>query len=211
METSRQAISHHSEAAMTVESKVTPLILEKFHDLAKSFDDELVDRDHSEKEAKRILNSTHIELATIREQILDLGAAEEEDSVLLREQAQLMHAQQAIISLVEQQQQLRLAASVMREEAMMNGHSDNDGHELKLELYAHLEEQQRKRVRLVEEYSKALSMAGMGEKGEMYRKLTTKCLGLKEDEVDGQLDSLISVLEEDRMEMDGERDPVSID
>ena len=72
-----------------------------------------------------------------------------------------------------------------------------------------LEEEQQRRVQLVEEYSNALSMAGMGEKGERYRKLTTKCLGLKEDEVDAQLDSLISVLEEDRMDVHG-RDPILI-
>jgi len=208
---SRHAISHHSEAAMTMESKVTPLMLEKFHDLAKSFDDELIDRDHSEKEAKRILNSTRIELATIREQIRDLGTAEEDDAMIASEEAQLQHARQSIIALIEHQQQLRLATSIHREDTMMNGHLDNDAedHDLKLELYAQLEEEQRRRVQLVEEYGDALSMAGMGEKGELYRKLTTKCLGLKEEDVDAQLDSLINVLEEDRMDVDG-RDPILI-
>jgi transcription factor MBP1 len=210
---SRHPISHHSEAAMTMEQKVTPLMLEKFQDLAKSFDEELIDRDHSEKEAKRILNSTLIELATIREQILALSAAEEDDSVRANEESQLQHAQASIISLIEQQQQLRLAASIHHEDSMMNGHLDDDDadsdleHEQKMELYGRLEEEQRKRLELVEEYVGALGMAGMGEKGELYRNLTTRCLGLKGGEVDEQIDGLIAVLEEDRMDEVG-RDPI---
>ncbi len=157
------------------------------------------------------MNSTHIELATLREQILELSAAEEDDVVSSNEEAQLQRAQQSIIALVEYQQQLRLATSIHREESMSNGHLDDDSEDLEeqLDLYGRLEEEQQKRVALVEEYSNALSMAGMGERGELYRKLTAKCLGLKEDEVDAQLDSLISVLEEDRMDADG-NDPILI-
>jgi transcription factor MBP1 len=193
----RRTTAHHSEAAMTVESKVTPLILEKFQDLAKSFDEELVDRDNSEKEAKRILQSTHIELAQVQEKIMALAAVEEDDASILNEETELAHAQQQVMNLIEQQQHHRLATAIMREESMTNGHDENHSTDLKIEILRRLDEEKEKRVKLVQDYQNALSMAGMGQKGEMYRKLTAKCLGLREDEVDGQLEGLLSVLEED--------------
>jgi transcription factor MBP1 len=202
---SRHTIAHHSEAAMSVESRVTPLILEKFQDLAKSFDDELIDRDHSEKEAKRILKSTHFELASIREQMSNLGAQEEDDSVVVKESALLERVQGVILSLVEQQQQLRLTSNLQHEESMPSGllSMDNDSVDGRLELFRMLEEESQRRRLLVEEYGEALAMAGMAERGEMYRRLTGKCLGLRDDEVDGQLDGLLGVLEEDAGNREG--------
>jgi transcription factor MBP1 len=209
---SRNLVSHHSEAAMTVESKVTPLILEKFQDLAKSFDEELIDRDNSEKEAKRILNATNIELATVRDKIRELEAAEEDDEeAAAAEEAELLACKQNIISLVEQQQALRLQSLVQCNEAMLNGHcNEEDSPELRMELHAKLQAEMQKRRALVEEYTEALSNAGMGEKVDLYRKLTAKCLGIKEEEVDDQLDSLLSILEEDRMDAEGQ-DPILMD
>lgn len=202
---SRTLVSHHSEAAMTVESKVTPLVLEKFQDLAKSFDDELTDREISEKEAKRILNATNIELSTVREKIHALGAVDDDDDKATTEEAELLTCKQRIISLVEQQQALQLQALVDYEEAMLNGHlEEEDNAELRVELNTKFRaEIQRRRV-LVEEYTEALGMAGIGEKVDLYRKLTAKCLGIKEDEVDSQLDSILNVLEEERMDTDGQ-------
>lgn len=199
---SRHTIAHHSEAAMSVESKVTPMILEKFQKLAESFDDELIELDHSQKEAKRLLNSTQLELATVREQTAKLEALEDRDINAEQEEAQLERAKQNIISIVEHQQQLRLGNAIQREEAMSNGHMQNDTEDARLDYYTLLESAQQTRVKLIEEYTKALANAGMGEKGEMYRKLTATCLGLKEDEVDEQLESLLSVLEENRMDAD---------
>jgi hypothetical protein len=187
---------------------VTPLILEKFQELAKSFDDELIDRDNSEKEAKRILNATNIELATVRDKIRGLGAADEDDAETTTEEAELLACKQKIISLVEQQQALHLQALVQHNELMLNGHhNEEDSPELRMELYAKLQAEMQKRRVLVQEYTEALSMTGMGEKVDMYRKLTAKCLGIKEEEVDDQLDSLLNALEEDRMDTDGQ-DPV---
>jgi transcription factor MBP1 len=211
-QSSRHPIAHHSEAAMSMESRVTPAILEKFQDLARSFDDELIDRHNSEKEAKRILNTTQRELETVRAEIQDVEAVEEDDAVAAHDEAQLSHSKQTIISLVEAQQQLRLALSINHSEsnsAHMNGHVDSSSDDdEKIQLYLRLQQEQEKRVQLVEAYADAVSMAGMDERGEMYRKLTAKCIGLKEDEVDAQLDSLIGILEEDRMDGAGGPDPI---
>lgn len=197
---SHHNVSHHSEAAMTVESKVTPLILEKFQDLARSFDEELIEKENSEKEAKRLLSTTHIELAQVREETEALLAQEEDDNVRMQELDRLDHAKGVVLSLIEQQQQLYLASALQRDENLVNGHGmhDNDHADMKLELLRLFEEQQEKRVRLVADYVDALALAGMGEKGDKYRMLLGSCLGFPLDQVDGQLDGLLTILEEDK-------------
>ena len=175
--------------------------MKNFQDLAKSFDDELVDLDKSEKEAKRLLATTQSELASIREQIAELESLEARNGNNGQDEIQLSHTKQNIINLVEHQQQLRLGIAVHREENMANGHIEDDSADSRLDLYSRLEEAQQKRVNLVDGYTTAIANAGMGERGEMYRKLTAKCLGLKEDEIDEQLDSLLNALEEDRIDV----------
>ncbi|KFY05928.1 hypothetical protein V491_08947, partial [Pseudogymnoascus sp. VKM F-3775] len=77
-----------------------------------------------------------------------------------------------------------------------NGHEEG-GPEALAELLRALLEEQGRRQGLVTEYAGAMADVGMGEKGGMYRKLTAKCLGLSEEEVDERLDGLLGVLEED--------------
>ncbi|KFY49801.1 hypothetical protein V496_09793 [Pseudogymnoascus sp. VKM F-4515 (FW-2607)] len=190
--------AHHSEAAQSVSMKLMPLMAEKFMDLARSFDEELLDRENSEREAKRILQSSQVELATIQRQIHELGNVEEDDSAVQNEVNQLAHAQQRVVSLVEQQQAIMLGAGAAQEESMANGNGHEEGGvEGLAELLRALLEEQGRRQGLVTEYAGAMADVGMGEKGGMYRKLTAKCLGLSEEEVDERLDGLLGVLEED--------------
>lgn len=192
--------AHHSEAAQSVSSKLMPLMAEKFTDLAHSFDEELLDRENSEREARRILQSTQVEVAAIQQQIRELGGVEEDESVVQSEANQLAHAQQRVVSLMEQQQAILLGAATMEHEGMANGdangHAD-EGVEGLAALLMGFQEEQGRRQGLVMEYALAVADAGMGEKGEVYRKLTAKCLGLREGEVDERLDGLLGVLEED--------------
>ncbi|TAQ83338.1 hypothetical protein B7494_g8339 [Chlorociboria aeruginascens] len=201
----RHTVSHHSEAAMSVASKITPLMLEKFQDLAYSFDDELVDKDHSEKEAKRILNSTHIELATIREQILDLGIMEDNDRVEAENKAQLAHIEHLVTSLIEHQQQIQLLSRTQLEENQANGHMSNDDDVAERLSYSkQLNEELANRKQLVGQYRQALSMAGAGEKGEVYRRLISSCVDSEVDLMDENLDNLIEQLVEDQKDREGE-------
>ncbi|KAH8808009.1 hypothetical protein F5884DRAFT_704424 [Xylogone sp. PMI_703] len=202
-DTSRHTISHHSEAAMSVESKITPMVLEKFQALARSFDEELIDKDNSEKEAKRILNSTQLELATIREQIQNLGTTGEDEAADAVEAAQLATLEAEMTSLIEQRQQIELLGLVEQEEAKMNGHVADDNPEERLRLAQILNEEQTNRQNLVQQYKNALSMAGAGEKGEKYRRIVSHCVGT--DELMNQdLNDLIEQLEADQRDREGE-------
>ena len=106
-----QDVSHVSEAAMSIESKVTPLVIDKFHELAKSFDEELKEKEESEKEARRILNSTQDELESIRSQILELSYDTDQPEVHEQKLQHLLHLEKTVIGLIEQQQQIQLLAA----------------------------------------------------------------------------------------------------
>lgn len=202
-DTSRHTIAHHSEAAMSVESKITPLVLEKFQALARSFDEELVDKENSEKEAKRILNSTQLELATVREQIHRLDMTEEDEAAEAVDIAQLTALEAEMNSLIEQRQQIELLSLVEQEETKMNGHVTDDSPEERLRLAQILNEEQLNRQKLVGQYRDALSMAGAGEKGEKYRRIVSHCVGT-DDLMDQDLDDLIEQLEADQRDREGE-------
>lgn len=203
--------AHHSEAAQIVSSKITPAIVSKFQDLARSFDEELKEREGSEREARRILSQSQMELAGVQRQIQELteGGEDEAPARQRNELSQLEHAQARCISLLEQQQAILLSALVSQKESelptngvngdtLTNGNQDGaaDIHEM-VELLESLRQEQVKRQQLVNECTLALADRGVGETADRYRKLTAKCLGLKDGEVDEQLDALLEVLEED--------------
>jgi transcription factor MBP1 len=192
-------ITHISEAAMSIQSKITPLMLEKFQDLAHSFDEELDEKETSEKEARRILQSTQAELAVANEQIL--GFHRETADSRAESVSQLIRIENSITSLIEQQQKLRLWSMTQLEESKSNGHmmsGDDDLHERAM-LAKMLTEEQNKRQKLVILYRDALAMAGAGEKSEMYRKLIFKTVKKDQimDTMDLNLDKLIEELGDD--------------
>ena len=199
--TSRHTASHNSEAAMSVENKITPLVLEKFRELAASFDDELNQQDEAEKNAKMILNKTQIELAQLRQEILDLGYRAEDPETEAENIKQLTHVEDIVISLVEQQQKMRLQFLVQQEETKQNGFvpsSQEDDVEERAMLAKLLLDEQTKRQNLVKAYVDGLAKAGAGEKGEKYKLLISKCVDTDFESVDDNLDSLLEQLKEDK-------------
>jgi transcription factor MBP1 len=191
--------AHSSEAAMSVESKVTPLIVEKFRELAASFDEELMDRDISEKEANRLLQTTKDELSQIREEYKALTLRpNKKDEDQDQNKAKLLQLDKNVTSLIEQQQQIRLLARAQHEEGKTNGHLNqgDDLHE-RASLARILNEEQTKRQNLVSQYKEALSIAGQGEKGDQYRRLISKCVGTDVDDVDENVDHLLQQLVDD--------------
>lgn len=199
--TSRHTASHNSEAAMSVENKITPLVLEKFRELAASFDDELNQQDEAEKNAKMILNKTQIELAQLRQEILDLGYRAEDPESEAENIKQLTHVEDIVISLVEQQQKMRLQFLVQQEETKQNGFvpsSQEDDVEERAMLAKLLLDEQTKRQNLVKAYVDGLAKAGAGEKGEKYKLLISKCVDTDFESVDDNLDSLLEQLKEDK-------------
>lgn len=199
-DSTRHMPTHHSEAALSIESKITPLMLEKFRELAESFDDELIDKDESEREATRLLNSTNAELAQIREQLIQISYSEHKDTGNAEQnKAQYSQLDSAVVSLIEQQQQMQLFARAQHEESKQNGHaSQNDDIVERATLARILNEEQSKRQKLVGEYKDALSMVGAGEKGEQYRRLISKCVETEVDTMDENVDSLLEQLLDDQ-------------
>jgi septal ring factor EnvC (AmiA/AmiB activator) len=199
--------AHISEAANSVSDKVMPLLSDKLMDLAKSFDEELQDKENSQREAKRILQSTNIELSKVQNQLAELEAEGKEDEAMVQNETnQLARTQQHVISLVEQQQALLLAEAIEAAglEDAPNGTDDHEEDaEMMRQLLQELYDAQKRRQQLVSEYVEALGAAGVGEKAERYRTLTAKCIGVSPEEVDQQLDSLVEVLDEDGKDGDG--------
>ena len=192
--------AHISEAAMSVESKITPLVLEKFRELAASFDDELVEKDKSEKEANRLLADTHAEVAHIREEYQELSYRipkkndDQEQNI-----AHLSKLDNQITSIIEQQQQLQLLSRSQHEESKQNGHVPQaDDLTERATLARLLNEEQNKRQKLVSQYKEGLSIAGPGEKGEQYRRLISKCVGTEVESMDENIDNLLEQLMDDQ-------------
>jgi hypothetical protein len=202
----RRNTTHISEASMSIESTIKPLMLEKFQDLARSFDEELIEKETSEKEARRILSSTNQELAAIKQQILEVSYHQESPEKTAQGKQQLEQIQLMVTSLIEQQQKLSLWGNIQHEEAKMNGHmitSDDDVAE-RVMLAQRLMAEQNKRQKFVVQYRDALSDAGAGERGELYRRLIRKALGTEIEMMDENMDTLIEQLKEDQRGREGE-------
>ncbi|TVY29679.1 Cell division cycle-related protein [Lachnellula hyalina] len=202
----RQTPTHHSEAAMSVQQKVAPQMLQKFQELANSFDEELIEKNNSEKEARRIVNSTEVELSMLREQVLDLGFHEEDAETQAKKIKELAHLTQLTTSLIEQQQQMQLLSSANREESKSNGNITGDDDIMERATLAKmLNEEQTKRRVLVLRYLEALSKAGgLGEKGDLYKRLLALCAPTNEEMTLENMDILIEQMSEEQKGLDRE-------
>jgi transcription factor MBP1 len=76
----RTATHHVLEAAISIQNRIVPQMLEKLHLLAASFDEELEEKDASEREARRILNTTIKESNNVQAQFNDLSQDEKMQS-----------------------------------------------------------------------------------------------------------------------------------
>ncbi|TVY73179.1 Cell division cycle-related protein res2/pct1 [Lachnellula suecica] len=202
----RQTPIHHSEAAMSVEQKIAPHMFQKLQELANSFDEELMEKDTSEKEARRIVNSTHVELKMLRDQVLDLGFNEEDPETQDGMRDQLSQVEQLITSLIEQQQQMQLLSRANHEEVKSNGHMTGEDDIAERAMLAKvLNEEQNKRQNLVVQYREALSMAGgLGEKGDLYKRLLAMCIPTDEEMTPENMDILIEQMSEEQKGLDRE-------
>ena len=196
----RSATLHHiSEAAMSIQSKVTPMMIEKFHDLANSFDEELVEKERSEEEAKRILDTVRGELADVKEKIRNAACQQESPEDVAQGKQQLAQMETMFMSLVEQQQKMQLWSRLKHEESKTNGHkaSVDDDIAERVMLTQLIKEQQTIRQQNVKKYTAGQSMAGGGEKEDLYRRLLVETLGTEADTMDQNLDILIEQLKEE--------------
>lgn len=197
--------SFQSAAATTVQSRISPLILEKFQDLAKSYDEEWHDKDVAEVEARRILNNTQTELNSIHQQIAELEAQLEPEDVASKIMSDANMAKHQVLSLITHQNRLHISQAVEGELNRMNG-EENESYEERLQLARQLSQMLNDQRQAETDYVDALSMIGTGDKIEKYRKLLKRCLDPKDGEMlDTNLESVIEMMEEERdvHDMDG--------
>ncbi|GAB0134744.1 hypothetical protein EsDP_00003101 [Epichloe bromicola] len=196
-----------SAAATAVQSQISPLIMEKFQDLAKNYDEEWHEKDVAEAEARRILANTQVELNTARQQIAELEAQLEPDDVAGKIMSEANLAKHQVLSLITHQNRLHIHQSVEIEMNRANGDSSQNGsYEERLALARQLSQMLAEQRQAETEYVDALSMVGVGDKIEKYRKLLKRCLDPKDGEsLDSNLDNLIDMMEEEKdvIDMDG--------
>ncbi|PHH84473.1 hypothetical protein CDD83_1894 [Cordyceps sp. RAO-2017] len=228
------AAAFQSAAATTVQSRISPLIAEKFQDLAKSYDDEWHEKHAAETEARRILGNTQADLAAARQQIAEVEAQMEPDEVAAKIMSEANLAKHQVLSLITHQNRLHIHQAVDGELGRLNGEGGGSGGvsggegaavaaaaavagqdepyderlALARQLSAMLTEQRQAEM----DYVDALSLVGVGDKIDKYRKLLRRCLDPKDGEcLDSNLDSLIDMMEEERQvhDLDGPPDASS--
>ena len=204
-----------SAAANTVQTRISPLILEKFQDLAKSYDDEWHEKDIAETEARRILSNTQTELNVARQQIAELEAQLEPDDQAGKVLNEASLAKHQVLSLITHQNRLHVQQAVDSELSRINGDSvQEEAYEERLALAQKLNQLLAEQRQAETEYVDALSMVGTGDKIEKYRRLLKRCLDPKDGEsLDTNLDSLIEMMEEERdvHNLDGSMDGEPMD
>jgi transcription factor MBP1 len=196
------AVTYNSGAANTVQNKITPLVLEKFQDLARSYDEEWKEKNEAEVEARRILGNTQNELALIRQQIAELEAHLEPEEAAAKAIGDATMAQHQVMALLANQNKYHIHAAVKQQLSMMNGDTgSDDSPEARLRLAQELRGLLAEQRRAESEYVDALGLSGTGEKIDKYRRLLKQCLDRSDAEnLDANLDDLIEMMEEERNE-----------
>ncbi|KAH8671629.1 transcription factor MBP1 [Xylariales sp. PMI_506] len=200
----KHAVTYHSTAANTVQNDITPLVLQKFQDLAQSYEEEWKEKNEAEVEARRILGNAQNELAAVRQQIAEIEAKLEPEDVAAKAIGDATMAQHHLLALLANQNRHHVKVAVDGQLASaLNGSSDEDSPELRLQLAQELRavlEDQRHAER---EYVDALGLSVTGEKIDKYRRLLKQCLDHDDAEtLDANLDDLIGMMEEQRSEGD---------
>lgn len=210
---SKLAVSYKSEAALTVQNRITPLVFDKFHELARSYEDEWRQKDEAEREAARILSNAQAELDAVRAQAAEIEAMLQPEPAASRLEAEVAAVAAKVTSFVSHQNRIAVEGLVERElvaaaeaaEGAINGGSGNgDGNgngvderfRLANELRQLLAEQQVAEA----EYVDALSVVGTGENIEQYKRLLKICLGPEAESLDDNLDGIIEMMEEEAVD-----------
>ncbi|KAI1842089.1 hypothetical protein JX265_013646 [Neoarthrinium moseri] len=197
------AVTYNSGAANTVQNKITPLVLGKFQDLARSYDEQWKEKNDAEVEARRILGNTQNDLAVVRSQIASLERQLESEQVAAKAVGDATMAQHQVLDLVARQNRHHVHAAVEQQLAMLNGSPDagDDSAEARTQLADELRGLVAEQKRVEQEYVDALGMSGTSEKIDKYRRLLKQCLDHTDAEsLDANLDDLIEMMEDQRSE-----------
>ncbi|KAI8948863.1 ANK-repeat protein MBP1 [Xylaria longipes] len=195
------AVPYNSEAAGTVQNRITPLVLEKFQSLARNYEEEWKDKIEAENEARRLLGNTQNELSVVRQHIAELEASLEPPDEAAKAVNDAAIAQEQVLSLLASQSRYHIQTYVEQSLAFMNGDQGEDSYEDRLRLAHELNELLHRQREAELEYVNALGHSGTGEKIDKYRRLLKQCLDRQDAEnLDTNLDDLIDMMEEERSE-----------
>lgn len=205
-----------SEAAIRATQKLIPQMTEHLETLATSFDAELVDKEADLTQAKTLLQTMEGEIETSRTALtkmiklfsdIDPSAATSEDvvsageSVLSGTRDRVDTLTKQLKMVVERGQARDLALLVREEEQSIpgggeqsdvKGSSDEQSH-----LANELTDLQAERRGLVDRIVEIYANSGCGEKMVKYRRLIALCIGQRTDQVDGLLEQLYQMLNDD--------------
>ncbi|KAG7151054.1 Cell division cycle-related protein res1/sct1 like [Verticillium longisporum] len=195
---SKPNLSYDSEAANSVHSRIAPLIFEKFSDLSASYDEELRSKVDAERDARRAIAANQTELSKIQQQIAELDAKAEADEDAAKVASEANLAKHQVMSLITNQNRLHIQQYVDQELSLLNGDVTDGSYEERLELALKLHASVNELRQSEADYVDALSMVGIGENVDKYRRLLRQCLDPKDAEnLDSNLDSLVDMMEED--------------
>ncbi|CAK7268749.1 Transcription factor mbp1 (MBF subunit p120) [Sporothrix epigloea] len=191
--------AYQSEAATTVQSRITSIVLEKFQDLAARYEDEFREKADAEKEARRILGNTQSELLSVRASVAELEARIEPEEVASKIAQEAQASQRQLASLLTRRNRLALDAEaeheLQRSETAsngQNGHSE-DTQALAAELRRLVAEQRQAEM----DYVDALAAVGTSDNIEKYGRLLRSCLGPEAESLEENLDGMIAMMEEE--------------
>ncbi|KAH7050261.1 hypothetical protein B0J12DRAFT_719104 [Macrophomina phaseolina] len=204
-----------SQTAQTLMTKIAPTLHEKFESLASAYEDELVEKDAEAADAERVMRKRQAEVDALKRQLREMGIAEV-DSVIgdtlddpaweedARQQDEELEAlTREAEALMELEQKAELQQRIAEAENATDGQPERDQKSEaalreRLRLALSLEHAQKVRRSLVNEVVQNLSVAGMGERSNEYKRLITGALGVREEDVEGMLPDILSELEEAR-------------
>lgn len=208
-----------SQTAQTLMTKIAPTLHEKFEQLAGAYEEELVEKDAEAADAERVLRKRQAEIDALKRQLRDMGIAEadsvlgetiedaawEEDARQQDEELEALTREAEALMELEQRAELRQRISDAETRFGVDAKraaKDRDEGEAalreRLRLALSLEHAQKVRRGLVNEVVQNLSVAGMGERQNEYKRLITGALGVREEDVEGMLPEILSELEEAR-------------
>jgi BMFP domain-containing protein YqiC len=226
---SKLQASFRSEAANTVQSRITPLVLQKFQDLAQSYENELDEKQEAEKEARRILINTQAELANLRTSVADLESRLEADETATKTEAEAADTAKKVLAYLTHQNRIAVQDSINKELATANGDSTNtsnqqpngqpessseskqdvkdtkpdpeDTPQERLRLAAELRALLEDQRQAEADYVEARGLTGTGEKIDQYRRLLNSCLPPEDQEaLDENIEDMIKMMEDERSE-----------
>ncbi|KAK3493663.1 hypothetical protein B0T13DRAFT_449567 [Neurospora crassa] len=111
---------YSSDAASTVQNRITPLVLQKLKDLTATYDSEFKEKDDAEKEARRILNKTQSELKALTASIDDYNSRLDTDDVAAKTAAEMATARHKVLAFVTHQNRISVQEAVKQELAALD-------------------------------------------------------------------------------------------